>query len=274
MNPEENLKYISGILMQHDVAGLNPGLLHGKMGLVVFFVHYARYTGDPLFENHAMALMDNIQEQILRQNDMTYASGLAGIGTGIEYLVQNNFLEADTNEVLEDFDQYIFEATVFGDHTDVSLFTGLTGLGRYSLFRIAGNDASDNHTGTLGNKIRLTQITDILDRMQSDLREADADDVFRFLYDMNRANIFPVKVKRMLRRFSSGSSLPNHDDRMTSYQKKLKTLYSNKYSEFLSEIRKNPQPDTVPDLYGGLAGIGLYILSKIDKQHETWMKLL
>ena len=143
MESEKILKYIAESLMQQGITVSNPGLLHGKMGIVIFFFHYARYTGDPSFEDFAMELMDNIQEQIPQQPDHSYAHGLAGIGTGVEYLVQNNFLEADTNEILEDIDKYIFDVTIFSNHTGADLFTGLTGLGRYLLFRIAGNTNSD-----------------------------------------------------------------------------------------------------------------------------------
>ncbi|MDR2913992.1 MAG: hypothetical protein LBV74_04020, partial [Tannerella sp.] len=64
--------------MRHSAAISSPGLLYGKMGLVVYFFHYARYTGNELFEDHAMLLMDNIQEQILLHPDISYADGLAG----------------------------------------------------------------------------------------------------------------------------------------------------------------------------------------------------
>ena len=30
-----------------------PGLLHGKLGIAIFFFHYARYTGKTLFEEYA-----------------------------------------------------------------------------------------------------------------------------------------------------------------------------------------------------------------------------
>lgn len=41
-----------------------PGLLHGKLGIAIFFFHYARYTGKTLFEEYAWDLIMAIQEQL------------------------------------------------------------------------------------------------------------------------------------------------------------------------------------------------------------------
>ena len=274
MKPEKVLKHIAERLMQQSVAVSNPGLLHGKMGLAVFFLHYARYTGDSLFEDHAMVLLDNIQEQLRYRHDIDYASGLAGIGAGIEYLVQNSFIEGNTHEILEEVDKAIFNATISDDHTDAGLLTGLTDAGRYLLFRIAGKDTNDDYVGTLDNKMLLIHITDRLDRMQPVLKEEEAGDIYRFLYAMDQANILPVKVKRMIRTFSSRILTLDQENGMHPYQRNMETLLRYRYSALTFCIQQKCRSMTGPDLYGGLAGIGLYIISKLDKQYKKWMELL
>ena len=271
---EQTLKYISNFLLKGDIDVSSSGLLHGKMGLVVFLFHYARHTGNKLFENHAMELMDNIQEQILQQHDIHYADGLAGIGTAVEYLVQNNFVEADTNEILEEFDKKIFRKTVYGDHEDVNLETGLSGLGRYFLFRVTGHYTNDNQIGTLNNKMSLIHITDTFDRMCSSFNRTEVKDVLGFLYAMNQTNIYPAKVKRLIELLISGSQSSSQDDITQQHQIKITAFYNSKYNELLSNFQENTQPNIVPGLFGGLAGIGLHVLSKIEKQHATWMNLL
>ena len=39
-----------------------------------------------------------------------FRDGLAGIGWGIEYLLQNNYYEGDSEEILEDVDNVIFKS--------------------------------------------------------------------------------------------------------------------------------------------------------------------
>ena len=271
-NMKQSMKRIAEALVQRGMNIPGLGLLKGKMGVVIFFYHYARFTGDKSYAEHAMKLMDMIQEQLLVMDPKTgYADGLAGIGAAIEYLVQNHFIEGDTDEILEDFDSHIFKATIFGDHADCSLSTGITGLGRYLLFRIAGNDANDEHVSTLDNKMLLIQITDIVDRKLSCLKETEIDDVFDFLLEMNRINIYPVKIKRMLSHCSFDCSLKKQDDRIRIRREKMERLYQDAYAKYLSEIQQGTRTDKDD---GNLSGTGLYLLSQLDKQHETWMKLL
>ncbi len=273
MDTEKILKYISKKLMRHEAVVSDTGLLHGKMGFAVFFSHYAQHTGNPSYTYHAMELINDILEQAQKQYEINYANGLAGIGAGIEYLSQNKLIDVNTHEILEYFDGCIFRSTVFSEHTDASLYTGLTGLARYPLFRIAGRHTNEDQIRTLDNKMLLIHITDMLERMSPSSKEAASEDVLIFLHDMEQANVFPEKIKRMIKDFSSARYSTNQDT-VHAHQLKIETLYSKKYHDFFSKIRNNPQSDMIPDLYGGLAGIGLYLLSKSDKRHESWMKLL
>ena len=68
-----------------------PGLIHGKMGISVFFFYYARYTGNDLFDDYALNLIGGIQEQVHVNTPADYERGIAGIGKGIDYLIRNGF---------------------------------------------------------------------------------------------------------------------------------------------------------------------------------------
>ena len=260
--------------MQRGMDVSDPGLMHGKMGLVIFFFHYARYTGDHSFKDRAMELMNCIQEQIQKEHVMNYADGLAGIGTGIEYLAQNSFMEVDTNDVLEELDRVIFMATVFGNHADISLFTGLSGLGRYLLFRVFGRCDSTDYISTLDNKMLLIGITDKFERIAHSLKAEEIEDVLCFLYAMQQTGIYPTKTNQLIKTFSPDASSSGQDEIMRQYWKKTETRYQNKYKAILSRMQHYNQPDIDPGLYGGLAGVGLYLLGKSDKQYRTWMQLL
>jgi lantibiotic modifying enzyme len=271
---EKTLENISRILMQQYSNVSSPGLLHGKMGQMIFFFHYERYTGDQSYKDHAISLMSDLKKQINQQPVINYADGLAGIGTGIEYLLQNDFIKGDTNKILKNFDKQIFGATVFGDHTDSSLFTGLSGLGRYLLFRVTGHSDNNEHISVIDNKMLLIHIIDTFERLYFSMKKTEIDDVFKFLHGMDQTKIYPAKTKRLIEVFLSNPSLSNHDNIVFEHIRNIDTLYQKKYDEYLSEIQDNNHPNIVLGLYGGLAGIGLYLLSKLDKRHETWMELL
>ena len=271
---EKTLKFICETLMQKGVTVNRPGLMHGKMGIAIFYFHYAHFTGDTLFEDYAMELIERLQEQIAQNHVFDYAEGLAGIGAGIEYLAQNKFVEVDTNEVLRDYDLLIFHDTVYGDHSDVTLLSGLSGTGRYLLFRITDIDCNNIHIPTLNNKMLLIHITDNFERKLPSLKAYELEDVYNFLHTMNQANIYPAKTKRLLKFFSSDNSLPNKKTIIHQSQRKIEMLYGEKINGLLSGNPENILSKCGLGLYGGLAGLGLYLLSKLDKRHETWMKLL
>jgi len=103
---EQHLRLIADTLLLNGTLTNCPGLIHGKMGISIFFFHYARHTGNSLFEDYALGLIEEMQTQIHANSPADYERGIAGIGTGIDYLIRNNFLNAD-DDIFEDFDQKV-----------------------------------------------------------------------------------------------------------------------------------------------------------------------
>ncbi len=64
----------------------NIGLMHGKMGISIFFFHLSRKTGKQIYEDYAGELIDEIYDDINTSTPVDFENGLAGIGWGIEYL--------------------------------------------------------------------------------------------------------------------------------------------------------------------------------------------
>ena len=88
----------------------NIGLLDGKMGIAIFLYHYAQHINCKQTEEFADKLIDEIIVGISKQSKPEYFSNLAGIGIGIEYLVQQKFICGESNEILELFDKHIHNA--------------------------------------------------------------------------------------------------------------------------------------------------------------------
>ncbi len=138
----------------------NLGLMHGKMGIAIFFFHLSRETQNQIYENYAGELIDEIYEEINNTTPLDFEDGLAGIGWGIEYLVQSGFIEADTDEVLGDFDNRLFQQLIYYTPTDIGLLNGLVGLGAYLLKRIQNPNSNDGNIKTLTNKQLLIHLID------------------------------------------------------------------------------------------------------------------
>ena len=72
-------------------------------------------------------------------------TGLCGIGWGIEYLIQNGFMEGDSNEILTEIDKKVMERDL-RRIKDLSLETGLMGISSYINIRINNADITAIHT--------------------------------------------------------------------------------------------------------------------------------
>ncbi len=115
----------------------DSGLFSGKMGVVLFFAHYYKESSVELYENIADELMKQVLEKVHKELPIGLASGLCGIGWGIEYLIQNEFMEGYGVDICEEIDQKIME-TDPRRIIDFSLETGLEGLLHYVSYHIHG----------------------------------------------------------------------------------------------------------------------------------------
>jgi hypothetical protein len=120
----------------------NLGLLHGKMGIVIFFYHYSQYTNNDTIHKFADEILMEVLNEIHDELPVDFANGYCGIGWAIELLLQNNFIEGDSRDILKEVDTKIMERDV-SRIADNELFTGIEGVLHYVLFRLS---ACDNNT--------------------------------------------------------------------------------------------------------------------------------
>ena len=129
------LERISNHLILHAPILNNIGLLEGKMGIVLFFAHYSRYVKSYICEDFAEELLSQVVENIHSELPIDMKHGLCGIGWGIEYLVQNGFMNGNTDDILIDLDNKIMERDL-RRITDFSFETGLGGISCYINMRL------------------------------------------------------------------------------------------------------------------------------------------
>jgi glycosyltransferase len=133
----ESLIRIARYLMLHGSSTSNIGLLNGKMGIILFFYELGRYTGRENYDIFAGELLDEVYDEINNEAPLHFRDGLCGIGWGMEYLIRNGFIEADSDDVLDELDKRIVEWDV-RKIIDSSLRTGLAGIACYVASRKNG----------------------------------------------------------------------------------------------------------------------------------------
>lgn len=160
-------------------ANLNDlSLFHGKMGLIILFIHYSKYSRNSIYEEFAWELLDDVFNEINLDIPINFEFGLCGIGWGIEYLLQNNYLEGDSNMILENIDNKIMELNL-DKIKDSSIRSGTKGILNYVFMRLRSHkqNKAKNPFDFLLNLVNNQSIYNLQD-LFLELREAPNDDSF------------------------------------------------------------------------------------------------
>ena len=157
----EKLSEISDVLLEktETLAG-NIGVMGGKAGVALFFFYYAQLTQEEKYVDFAHQLINEIFDEINKEFSIhTLAGGLAGVGWMMEHLVQNDFVEADTDEILEPLDPFLHKAMIYDiEKGNYDFLHGAVGSGTYFISRLAKKDSETylkelvDHLDKIGHK--------------------------------------------------------------------------------------------------------------------------
>lgn len=201
-------KRIDNHLLLNSSFTNNLGLMHGKMGLAIYFFHIGQNLNNKIYKKYAEELIDEIHQEINSGISIDFENGLAGIGWGVEYLTQNGFIDADTDEVLEDFDNLIIKGLLQNTPSEIGLLNGLIGLGAYLIKRIQNNKVSNEEEIAKYNKKQaLIFLIDELDRGIQSIDETSVFDItwdypmlIWFLTDLYKQKVNNDKIEELILR--------------------------------------------------------------------------
>lgn len=279
-----NLRQIADMSLLNGTLTECSGLVNGKMGMAIFFFHYAEYTQNSLFADYAMEVIGEMISQIHVNSPADYEKGIAGIGVGIDYLIRNNFLNVE-DDICEDFDERMVRAVMYDPWQDFSQYNGLTGYGRYWVTRL-------QYLGALVQARQcLLRIIALIEENLSDISIMEQSDVFCFLSDLQRLPGFEhctglLKKIQIEWNLKSSEILPSFFRLGNSTVGNIvRHFHHNRYLEgFLQDEFKldlTPIPilslDVAPTSMGllnGYAGEGMLRLTSLKQINTAWMQLL
>jgi hypothetical protein len=280
---KQQLSQIADMLMLNGTLTECPGLVHGKMGIAVFFFHYAQYTDNLLFADYALDLIGEMQNQIHVSSRADYEKGIAGIGAGIDYLICNKFLIIE-DDICEDLDQRMVRAVMHDPWQDFSLYDGLTGYGRYWITRLRYQTSSVQARKCLFSIVRL------IEENLSDIPKEEHTDVYCFLHDLQGISNFDscVELFEECRKWDllsadTSKCFPRLGD--YAIGNILRMCYINRYLNDTSQDDMDVALEQIPDLdmekppadiglLTGYAGEGLLRLTALGQTNPSWMLLL
>ncbi len=208
---EDKIKIIVALLERNIDKLNNQGLLHGKMGISLFLFHLGRKTSD----GDCTALAENIVEQVYEniENGNTtpdFENGLAGIGWGLEHIIQSGFFDGDRDSILSDLDNKIFQYLMSKDDISLGLQNGLLGYGIFLISRLRGKKLT--HL-TDHNYLLKRLLIEVINRMYDQCEEKEEilleparfditwplPLILLFLSDLRKWDLYNHKIDIMLR---------------------------------------------------------------------------
>ena len=131
---------ITNALMINAYSIDDIGLLHGKMGVVLYFFHLGRAEENELFTSFAEELLDYVVESLDANVPINFEKGVTGIGWAVEYLIQHGFVDADADDILDEIDRKVSDILINKDnHIDIIISIGYYYISRI-IYRIENKD--------------------------------------------------------------------------------------------------------------------------------------
>lgn len=94
---KSQLQQIANILNVNCQRASQFGLLKGKLGIALFFYHYARFSKEKYYEEIADALLDDSINNAKKQKSISFSNGILGLGWCLKYLERNSFIELEND---------------------------------------------------------------------------------------------------------------------------------------------------------------------------------
>ncbi|WP_340200251.1 lanthionine synthetase C family protein [Ascidiimonas sp. W6] len=106
---EEKLKEISVILNKEAANNQQIGVLAGISGIALFNFYYSKYLDVDTYADKGVELLN---ESVNRINDgyqfPTYCTGIAGAAWVFDHLAEEDFMEAENDDLLSELDEFLY----------------------------------------------------------------------------------------------------------------------------------------------------------------------
>ncbi len=230
------------------------GILHGKMGIVLYFYIISRVRSNDIFSNIAGDLLDSVIESLHDGLPINFENGITGIAWAVEYLIQNKYVDAESDDVLEEIDIRINNELTHNMDKVISL---VISIGYYYISRLHYRVSDKENMKVLDLKYHTTLLVDELDK-QVDKGESHPQ-LYHLLTELLKLNISNHKINKLLKITNIDNTkylfpfVPKLSKEQTVEQLNQKDVKS-RHAGFSLE---NIPEDEKYGLKHGLVGIGL-----------------
>lgn len=170
----------------------------GKMGEVIdLFLHYRAIKNDG-YKEKAELLLDEIWNTSIDYSNFTYGYGYLGIGCGIEYLIQNGFVEGKSDEILAEIDFQVFYIINERPNIALDIKEGILGLVCYFFYRLYYRGEEENAISLNLKEYAIYLIDWIEERLPCYTKDEDLLELYFCLVLLHQLDIYNCKIEKML----------------------------------------------------------------------------
>ena len=169
-----------------------------KMGKTIALFRLYRNTKEEEWRIRAEEMLDDIWNECTKDMSLAYRDGLCGIGAGTEYLIQNGFVEGNTDEILAEIDSRVFAAINVRPPFDLSIEQGILGLACYLYHRLYYRKDSEEPTVLDLKEYTIYLIDWIAEALQDNSTDKDYYEFYFILVLLHTLNIMNAKIENLL----------------------------------------------------------------------------
>ena len=150
---------ISNIAKELEILAVRPHSLglrnNGLTGISLFFFHYARFTEDERYVELANDSIEKVVSHAPRCMSYHFAPEFADIGRTVEYLVNEKFIEIETDEFAGYFEEPLMHHLREDIGVNFGICTGISGICNFFLDKENNQEALDITTGHIYSGLRV-----------------------------------------------------------------------------------------------------------------------
>jgi len=134
---DATLNRLTHILLNTKIKKQVPGAINEKVGLAVYMYTLIRKFDVSLKEQIADEVLDDVYQNLTNDKvPIGFLRGLTGIGWAFEYLVQNNFVDGATDDILTEIDDKLFRFMTSEERPALHMHSGVLGFAAYTIMRL------------------------------------------------------------------------------------------------------------------------------------------
>lgn len=193
-----NVKTISDLTAPGYQDNSNIGIT-GKLGRAILLLNVYQSTKDQNLRENAELMLEEIADKASDCRDLSYDKGLSGIGVGMEYILQQHYIDGDSDDVLSDIDNSMIKAINLRTFDHLDLDDGILGIAYYMYTRLIYRLESESVKVFTLKENTLYLIDWIYDMAsKKKLIHHDFDEAKFILHKLLELNLFNFKVEKII----------------------------------------------------------------------------